>query len=207
VSNSQHSVPSDAARRPVELAFGQRHWGGLLRISAADAPSVCGQPHGRRLHRCSPLVSYQCNRCAFALATNAGLERGTDAPAFPGLGGLGGLRCSPGNYQSGPTRRRRILLRSRAGAQSARSFGGTNVLLSWGGFAGMRLLALELDREDTVSLGRAAELCQTPLAAFMDFAVKHRVPHSGAALRTSNKNPRLLTVSNPGRRNWSPLSC
>jgi predicted HTH domain antitoxin len=71
----------------------------------------------------------------------------------------------------------------------------------------VRLLALELDREDTVSLGRAAELCQTPLAAFMDFAVKHRVPHSGTALRTSNKNPRLLTVSNPGRRNWSPLSC
>jgi predicted HTH domain antitoxin len=71
----------------------------------------------------------------------------------------------------------------------------------------VRLLALELDREDTVSLGRAAELCQTPLAAFMDFAVKHRVPHSGTALRTSNKNPRLLNVSNPGRRNWSPLSC
>ena len=33
-----------------------------------------------------------------------------------------------------------------------------------------RLLALELYREDKVSLGRAAELCQTPLAAFMDFA-------------------------------------
>jgi hypothetical protein len=81
------------------------------------------------------------------------------------------------------------------------------IVILGGGFAGMRLLALELDREDTVSLGRAAELCQTPLAAFMDFAVKHRVPHSGTALRTSNKNPRLLTVSNPGRRNWSPLSC
>ena len=39
-----------------------------------------------------------------------------------------------------------------------------------------RLLALELYREDKVSLGRAAELCQTPLAAFMDFAAKHAVP-------------------------------
>ncbi len=39
-----------------------------------------------------------------------------------------------------------------------------------------RLLALELYREDKVSLGRAAELCLTPLAAFMDFAAKHGVP-------------------------------
>ena len=39
-----------------------------------------------------------------------------------------------------------------------------------------RLLALELYRADKVSLGRAAELCQTPLAAFMDFAGKHGVP-------------------------------
>ena len=39
-----------------------------------------------------------------------------------------------------------------------------------------RLLALELYREDRVSLGRAAELCQTPLAAFMEFASKHGVP-------------------------------
>jgi predicted HTH domain antitoxin len=39
-----------------------------------------------------------------------------------------------------------------------------------------QLLALELYREDKVSLGRAAELCQTPLAAFMDFAAKHGVP-------------------------------
>src|SRR5437762_14198976 len=39
-----------------------------------------------------------------------------------------------------------------------------------------RLLALELYREDKVSLGCAAELCQTPLAAFMDFAAKHGVP-------------------------------
>lgn len=39
-----------------------------------------------------------------------------------------------------------------------------------------RLLALELYREDKVSIGRAAELCQTPLAAFMDFVAKHGVP-------------------------------
>jgi predicted HTH domain antitoxin len=39
-----------------------------------------------------------------------------------------------------------------------------------------RLLGLELYREDKVSLGRAAELCQTPMAAFMDFAAKHGVP-------------------------------
>jgi predicted HTH domain antitoxin len=39
-----------------------------------------------------------------------------------------------------------------------------------------RLLALELYREDKVSLGRAAELCQTLLPAFMDFAAKHGVP-------------------------------
>jgi predicted HTH domain antitoxin len=37
-----------------------------------------------------------------------------------------------------------------------------------------RLLALELYREDKVSLGRAAELSQTPVAVFMDFAAKTR---------------------------------
>ena len=39
-----------------------------------------------------------------------------------------------------------------------------------------RLLALELFREEKVSLGRAAELCRTPLAAFMDFTAAHGVP-------------------------------
>ena len=39
-----------------------------------------------------------------------------------------------------------------------------------------KLIALELFREGTVSLGRAAELCDTPLAAFMDFAATHGVP-------------------------------
>jgi predicted HTH domain antitoxin len=47
-----------------------------------------------------------------------------------------------------------------------------------------RLLALELYREDKVSLERAAELCQTPLAAFMDFAAKHDV----APLRYSSED-------------------
>jgi predicted HTH domain antitoxin len=39
-----------------------------------------------------------------------------------------------------------------------------------------RLLALELFREDKVSLGRAAELCRTPVEAFMEFAAEHEVP-------------------------------
>jgi predicted HTH domain antitoxin len=44
-----------------------------------------------------------------------------------------------------------------------------------------RLLALELFREDKVSLGRAAELCQTPVEAFMEFAGERQVPlHYGS---------------------------
>ena len=39
-----------------------------------------------------------------------------------------------------------------------------------------KLIALELFREGMVSLGRAAELCLLPLAAFMDFAAQHGVP-------------------------------
>jgi len=39
-----------------------------------------------------------------------------------------------------------------------------------------RLLALELFREQKLSLGRAAELCHTPIAVFMDFSAKHGVP-------------------------------
>jgi predicted HTH domain antitoxin len=31
-------------------------------------------------------------------------------------------------------------------------------------------IALELFREDKISLGRAAELCNTPIEAFMDYA-------------------------------------
>jgi predicted HTH domain antitoxin len=47
-----------------------------------------------------------------------------------------------------------------------------------------RLLALELYREEKISLSRAAELCQTPLAAFIEFAAQHRVP----PLRYSNED-------------------
>jgi len=39
-----------------------------------------------------------------------------------------------------------------------------------------KLIALELFREDKISLERAAELCQTPLETFMDYARKHGVP-------------------------------
>lgn len=45
-----------------------------------------------------------------------------------------------------------------------------------------KLIALELFREDKVSLGRAAELCRTPIEAFMQFAAEHQVPvHYGIA--------------------------
>lgn len=45
-----------------------------------------------------------------------------------------------------------------------------------------RLLALELYREDRVSLGRGAELCRMPVEQFMEFAARHNVPlHYGAA--------------------------
>ena len=39
-----------------------------------------------------------------------------------------------------------------------------------------RLLALELYREDKVSLGRAAELCHLRTEQFMEFAGRHNVP-------------------------------
>ncbi len=39
-----------------------------------------------------------------------------------------------------------------------------------------KLIALELFREDAVSLGRAAELCGVPLAEFMDFAAERGAP-------------------------------
>ena len=38
------------------------------------------------------------------------------------------------------------------------------------------LLTLELYRENKISLGRAAELCQTPVETFMVFAGRHEVP-------------------------------
>jgi predicted HTH domain antitoxin len=45
-----------------------------------------------------------------------------------------------------------------------------------------RLLAVELFREDKISLGRAAELCDTPVEAFLVFAGERQVPlHYGIA--------------------------
>jgi len=38
-----------------------------------------------------------------------------------------------------------------------------------------RFLALGLYREDKVSLGRAAELCQMPVERFMEYAAQHNV--------------------------------
>jgi len=38
-----------------------------------------------------------------------------------------------------------------------------------------RLIALELFREEKISLGRAAELCAMPLAAFMEFSASRGV--------------------------------
>lgn len=38
------------------------------------------------------------------------------------------------------------------------------------------LLALELYREDKISLGRAAELCQMAVERFMEFSARHDVP-------------------------------
>jgi predicted HTH domain antitoxin len=38
------------------------------------------------------------------------------------------------------------------------------------------LVALELYREDKISLGRAAELCQMAIERFMEFSARHNVP-------------------------------
>lgn len=44
-----------------------------------------------------------------------------------------------------------------------------------------RLLALELYRQDKVSLGRAAELCHTSIEHFMESAARRNIPlHYGA---------------------------
>jgi predicted HTH domain antitoxin len=52
-----------------------------------------------------------------------------------------------------------------------------------------KLLALELFREYKVSMGRAAELCHTPLEAFMEFAADHEVPlHYGIAELEEDRN-------------------
>jgi predicted HTH domain antitoxin len=48
---------------------------------------------------------------------------------------------------------------------------GSNVSLE-----AAKLIALTLFRDEKISLGRAAELCQTPIEAFMDYAGEHGVP-------------------------------
>lgn len=38
------------------------------------------------------------------------------------------------------------------------------------------VLALELYRQDKVSLGRSAELCDQPIERFMELAAEHNIP-------------------------------
>jgi predicted HTH domain antitoxin len=72
-----------------------------------------------------------------------------------------------------------------------------------------RLLALGLYREDKASLGRAAELCQTPVERFMEYAAQHDVPlHYGADDLAEDRRTleRLgLRLSFPTPRRWSRL--
>jgi predicted HTH domain antitoxin len=57
-----------------------------------------------------------------------------------------------------------------------------------------KLIVLELFREDKISLGRAADLCQTPLGAFMEYAGKHGIPpHYGLPQRFSMRWERACT--------------
>lgn len=62
-----------------------------------------------------------------------------------------------------------------------------------------RLLALELYREDKVSLARAAELRRTPLAAFMDFVAKHGVPPQRYSFEDLEEERQTAAVSKRDR--------
>ena len=55
-----------------------------------------------------------------------------------------------------------------------------------------KLIALELFREGSVSLGRAAELCAAPLAAFMEFASAHGVPPLNYGVEQLEEDRRTL---------------
>ena len=55
-----------------------------------------------------------------------------------------------------------------------------------------KLIALDLFREGTVSLGWAAELSNTPLAAFMDFAATHGVPPFNYGMEQLEQDRRTL---------------
>jgi predicted HTH domain antitoxin len=60
-----------------------------------------------------------------------------------------------------------------------------------------KFIALELFREGTVSIGRAAELCATPLAAFMDFAAAHGVPPLNYGMEQFEQDRRTLSKLRP----------
>src|SRR5260370_8020858 len=121
-SSGQHSIESDAAAWGMELDSGRSDWGGIFGSSAAHARSVRGQPDGRRFARCSPVGSHKCNRCSFDFRPDAAVERGTDAPAFPRFGGLGGVRRFSRSHPSSFTSQRRTFFRSSSSPQSVSRF-------------------------------------------------------------------------------------
>jgi predicted HTH domain antitoxin len=55
-----------------------------------------------------------------------------------------------------------------------------------------RLLALGLFREGKVSLERAAELCHSPVSAFMDFVAAHNTPPIRSTLGELEEDRRIL---------------
>jgi predicted HTH domain antitoxin len=55
-----------------------------------------------------------------------------------------------------------------------------------------KLIALELFREGDISIGRAAELSRTPLAAFLDFARSHGVTPLNYDLEQLEEDARTL---------------
>ena len=60
-----------------------------------------------------------------------------------------------------------------------------------------KLIALELFREGSVSVGRAAELCATPLAMFMDFAAAHGVPPLNYGIKEFEEDCHTLAKLRP----------
>ena len=59
-----------------------------------------------------------------------------------------------------------------------------------------RIISLELFREGRISLDRAAELTDTPLATFMKFAASHRVPHMNLSAEDIEQDVRMLESMN-----------
>lgn len=57
-----------------------------------------------------------------------------------------------------------------------------------------RLLALELFRLERVSLGKAAELCEMPLADFMEFAAQRGVPPLNYGLEQLEEDHRTMEI-------------